>query len=191
MNDWTHKLFSEGDLADYLILRWERLLAAVHATRQDRGGPAIKLEDHLLQIPEPSPGIEIVEHGFLEQDPLLPAAVTIEVSTPEGVISLPHPRTYSVVHSPLQGNADLFRYRPPDCPAALPQGLVCGQNLCFRIERSGSADEEWKDGLTYAFLAIFDVLDLAVPIVDSYNEKVRNTITPKPAIPVLPLQPVL
>jgi hypothetical protein len=29
MNEnWTHQLFSEGELADCLILRWERFIAA-------------------------------------------------------------------------------------------------------------------------------------------------------------------
>ncbi len=184
MNDRTHKLFSEGELADYLILRWERFLAALNAARQEGGGPGIKQQDHLLHIPEPLPGIEIVEHGLVEQNLLLPAAVTIAVSKAGVVLSLPHPRTYCIVHSLFRGNPELFRYRPPNCPAAAPQGLVCGQALCFRIERNGSADREWQEGFRHDFLAIFEVLDLAVPIVNAYNEKVRNTNILTPAVPV-------
>jgi hypothetical protein len=173
----TNQLFSEGELADYLILRWERFIAAVNAARQDGGESKLILEDHLLQIPDLLPGSKIVEHGFVEQNPLLPAAVTLEVATESGVISVPHPRSFVVIEIMFRGEAELFRYRPPDCPNVAPQGKVCGQCLQLRFERSGSADKDWREIYLSDCMAIFDFLDLADVCVKGFNERMKNTLT--------------
>ena len=172
----TNQLFSDGELADYLILRWERFIAAVNAARQDGGESKLILEDHLLKIPDLLPGSKIVEHGFVEQDPLLPAAVTLEVATEAGVISVPHPRSYVVIEIQFTGEAELFRHRPPDCPKVAPQGMLCGQCLHLRYERSGSADKNWRELYLSDCMAIFDFLDLADVYVKGFNERVCHTL---------------
>jgi hypothetical protein len=171
----TNQLFSEGELADYLILRWERFIAAVNAARQDGGVNKLILEDHLLQIPELLPGSKIVEHGIVEQNPLLPAAVMLEVATESGVISVPHARSFVIIEIQFSGEADLFRYRPPDCPNVAPQGKVCGQALQLRYERSGSADKDWREIYLSDCKAIFDFLDLAEVCVKGFNERIKST----------------
>ena len=172
----TNQLFSDGELADYLILRWERFIAAVNAARQDGSENKLILESHLLQIPELVPGSKIVEHGFVEQNPLLPAAVTLEVATEAGVISVPHPRSFVIIEIQFSGEAELFRYRPPDCPKVAPPGKVCGQCLHLRYERSGSADKDWRELYLSDCMAIFDFLDLADVCVKGFNERVRHTL---------------
>jgi len=176
MNTWKENLFSEGELSDYLILRWERFIAAVNAARQRGGENKLILEDHLLQIPDLLPGSKIVEHGIVEQDPLLPAAVTLEVATESGIISVPHARSFVIIEIQISGEADLFRHRPPDCPKVAPQGKVCGQCLHLRYERSGSADKDWREFYLSDCKAIFDFLDLAEVCVKGFNEKVRLTL---------------
>ena len=176
MQNWADNLFSEGELADYLILRWERFIATVNAARKDGIENQLKPEDHLLQIPELLPGFEIVEHGFVEQNPFLPVAVALEVATESGISSLPHPRSFVIVQVQFRGEADLFRYRPPDCPNVAPQGMVCGQCLHLRFERSGSADKDWRETYLNDCMTIFDFLDLADVCVKGFNNRVRHMV---------------
>ena len=176
MQNWTDNLFSEGELADYLIVRWQRFVTALNAARQDGSENRLNMEDFFLQTPELLPGFEIVEHGFVDQNPLLPAAVILEVPTESGAISLPHPRKFYVLRAPFRGDADLFRYRSPDCALATPKAMVCGQYLHLEFERSGSADKEWKGGFLHDFLAIYDFLDSADVCVKGFNERVRKVV---------------
>ena len=172
MKNWPHQLFSEGELSNYLITRWERFITAVNAARQDGCENKYKLEDHILQTPELSPEHKIVDHGFVEQDPIF---LTSDTSEP-GVNVQPLPRTFVVIEIQFRGEADLFRHRPPDSPKVAPQGKVCGQCLQLRYERSGSADKDWREIYLSDCKAIFDFLDLADVCVKAFNERVRHTL---------------
>ena len=69
------KLFSEGDLADFVIARWKRALAEVQAARQAGGGDgsagtfASILGRYHLKSPVLLTDFEIIEHGWVEQVP--------------------------------------------------------------------------------------------------------------------------
>jgi hypothetical protein len=165
MKDWPHKLFSEGELADFLIDRWQRLVA--NAAHQGSGPNKLKLEEHLLRTPTLVSDFRIVKHGFKNQNTPVPAAEFLE----SGLTRLPHPRSYIIVQIPFCGESDLFRQRPPDCPEVAPQGMVCGQNLHLKFERSGIDDSDWKVSLRKDYLAILSFLDRADVCVQAFNER--------------------
>jgi hypothetical protein len=172
MKDWTHKLFSEGELTDYLIIRWERFIAAMNAAHQGSGPDKLKLEDNLLRMPEMVGGFKIVKHGFIDQDTPFSEPAFLE----SGLTRLTHPRSYIIVQMPFCGEADLFQHRPPDCPEVAPQGMVCGQNLHLKFERSGSDDSGWKVSLRNDLLAIQSFLNRADVCIQGFNECLRNML---------------
>lgn len=170
MKDWTYKLFSEGELSDYLIIRWERFVAAANAIRQGGGPDTLKLEDHRLRMPDLADAkFKIVEHGFKDQDVPFAQTGVLEADAPS-----PHPGSYIIMQISFCGGADLFRHRPPDCPGMAPQGMVCGETLRLKYERSGSGDSDWKDSLRNDLLAIETFLGRAEACVQGFNERISD-----------------
>ena len=170
MKDWPHKLFSEGDLTDFLIDRWERFGAtiALPGVELDKR----KLEEHLLRTPRLVCDFKIVKHGFKPQDPSVPGADFVE----SGLLRVAHPRSFIILQIPFCGDVDLFRYRPPDYAGVAPQGLVCQQCLRLRYERSGSDDSDWQGLLRNDYLAIHSLLDQAAVWVQGFNGRLSNML---------------
>lgn len=101
MINWTHKLFSEGELADFLIDRWQLFLTDMRDARPDSGPVCKSPPDNLAQLavapmeeqeashgeslqvsamltryrldcPVLLSGFKIVEHGWVEELPETP-----------------------------------------------------------------------------------------------------------------------
>ena len=166
MQNWTDNLFSEGELADYLIIRWQRFAAALNAARQDGSENRFNMEELFLQTPELLTGTEIVEYNFVEQE-LLPGA---------------SPRYFIILQVPFFGDAELLQNRLPDCPNDAPEGMVCEQYLRLRYEQSGPTDNSWRGDYLSNIMAITDFIDLVDVYVKCFNERIRQML------PTLPQQ---
>ena len=155
MQNWTDNLFSEGELGDYLIVRWQRFVTALNAARQDGSENRLNMEELFLQTPELLTETEIVEHNFVEQEPW-PGAC---------------PRHFIILQVPFWGDAELLRNRLPDCPNDAPEGMVCEHYLCLRYEQS----DGWRGDYLSNIMAITDLIDLVDVYVKCFNERIKNT----------------
>ena len=132
---WAHKLFFEGDLADYLVARWKLFLAEIQAARLAGGGGgsalvfASILARYHLKTPTLLTDFKIIEHGWREQassEKNLRAPVRSENFGDHGdyldaqiahlearLERLSSRRSYIIVESPFEGTENSWVFAPP------------------------------------------------------------------------------
>jgi hypothetical protein len=173
MNDWKHKLFSEGDLSDYLIDRWQEFAIA-------RDSGIVEESKYILPLPkldlnkvslsnwsEPSPEPKDIQAyvAFLEK----------RISRLEAIIENRQKQSF-IVHVPFSGDGNLFRYRPSGCKLQTPQGLISGMSIQMRFERSSAEDLSWKLHFTHNLTTVFSFLEAAKVSARGFNHKVTATV---------------
>ncbi|MEI7728106.1 MAG: hypothetical protein WCO56_00930 [Verrucomicrobiota bacterium] len=162
-----HELFSEGDLADFLLDRWKLASAELHAARLAGTTNKEKLNDtaiidrYRLATPSLLTGFKIIKHGWEEtpsadlapsrpgpqedfdsHEDFLQAQIDyLEARLKRASLR----RSYIIVSIPFEGDGDLLRFRPPECPGVPPQGVVSGPAIQMKFERAEPEDAAWKD----------------------------------------------
>lgn len=190
------KLFSAGDLADFLIDRWKLFLAEIQAARLAGGGGgsalvfASILARYHLKTPTLLTDFKIIEHGWREQassEEDLRAPVRSENFGGHGdyldaqiahlearLERLSSRRSYIIVESPFEGDGELLSFRPPGRTEANPQGLLCGQAIRMRFERAGPKDRAWQDAFRSELQAIDIFLTATSEAVNGFNDQLRT-----------------
>ena len=177
MNDWKHKLFSEGDLSDYLIDRWQEFAQA-------RNGESVDESKYILQLPkldlnkvsvsnwsEPSPDAGDLKAyvAYLEK----------RISRLEAIVEN-RQKTSIIASIPFSGDGNLFRYRPPGCKLQTPQGLISGTFIQMRFERSNPEDLSWKLHFTHDLTIVVSFLEAVKVPARGFNHKVSTTVRKQP-----------
>jgi len=199
MHDAGQKLFSEGDLADYLDERLERLLARLKPARRRQPPDVLKpriaaLEaKHRVELPVILKGLKIVDQGpvaderprgqFDLAEPIDPGQfdnrrgfLQARIRFLEAFLKHASPRRYVVIEVPFAGDASLFRYRPSQCRLPAPDGVVAGSAIRLQFERSGKHDHGWQVQLKEELLRIETFLLRIRREVAAYNATVRKAI---------------
>jgi hypothetical protein len=83
-------------------------------------------------------------------------------------------RSYIIVEIPFEGNGDLLDFRPPGCTGPNPQGLLSGQTIRMRFERTGPEDCAWKDVFRTEVEAIGSFLTATSEAVNGFNNQLRK-----------------
>lgn len=196
---WPHKLFSEGNLTDFLIDRWKLTLAEVQDARQAAcgDGSAVTIAGilgrHHLISPVLQTDFEIIEHGWLEQDspdekqcaPLRPEDFVSHGDYLDAQIAhlearlkrLSSRRSYIIVKIRFEGDGNLMRFRPSGCTGANSQGLFSGQTLCMRFERAGPNDCAWKDVFRTEWDTIIRFIAATNEAVNGFNNNLHEICT--------------
>ena len=191
-----HKLFSEGDLTDFLIDRWKLALAEVQAARQAGSGDgsagtfASILGRYQLKSPGLLTDFKVIEHGWVEQVPSdedLCAPVRSEDFGSHGdyldaqiahlqarLNLLSSRRSYIIVGIPFEGDGNLLRFRPPGCTGTTPLGLLRRQAIEMKFERHGPEDCAWKVAFRIALQAISGFLTATNKAVNGFNNQLRK-----------------
>jgi hypothetical protein len=181
-NDWKHKLFSEGDLSDYLIDRWQEFALARDAAIVDESKYILhlpKLDLNKVSIsnwsePSPEPSDMAAYVAFLEK----------RISRLEAILEN-RQKTSIIVSVPFSGDGNLFRYRPPGCKLQTPQGLVSGMSIQMRFERSSAEDLSWKLHFTHDLTTVFSFLEAVKAPARGLNHKVTETARKQSSKPAL------
>jgi hypothetical protein len=173
MNDWPHKLFSGGDLSDYLIDRWQ-------AFSKDRNSASFDESKHLLHVPElnlskftianwtESTPLPVDFHSYLD-------FMETQIDRLEAILQN-RQKTFIVVDIPFEGDGNLFRFRPTSCRLQVPQGLLCDNTVRMRFERCGSNVVAWKNLVTDEMITVDAFLEAVQIPVQGFNEKVIASV---------------
>ncbi len=173
MKDWSHTLFSDGDLSDYLVDRWQEFSSERGSANFDAS-----LSKYILRLPELDFSKRtVVKWGENEPEP---ADFASQVDYLKALLAflrgkLVHLRsTFIILDIPFEGDANFFRFRPSGFTLPPPQGLLCEKSIQMRYERCGSEDAEWETLLMNDFSAIHTFLEAASVLADGFNQKVRE-----------------
>jgi hypothetical protein len=200
MTTWNHKLFSDGDLTDFLITRWNLFLANLvpHPGEQPKPLTQTRVQElelaYHLQTPELGKDHRIVEHGDLSQSEVEHHLNLTEPTRSEDfdnmgdfiearihhqLILLKHSTgsTYVIVETPFHGSANLLLHRPSGTDLPSPQGLVAENSIRMRFARLGSDDGAWKTEFKLTFAAIATVLEQSRHAVCAFNQAVSNHLS--------------
>lgn len=187
------KLFSEGDLANFLIERWKLASAELQAARtagpenESKSNFTVIVDRHRLITPSLLTDFEIIEHGWRDATPTdqaLPRPATPEnfashgdyiqaqIAYLEGRLKhLSSRRSYIILEVPFEGDRDLLRFRPPGCTGMNAQGWLNGQAIQMKFERKGSEDNAWKGTFRIDLQTIDRFLIATSEAVNEFNNQ--------------------
>ena len=177
MKQWSYKLFTSGDLSDFLLDKWERFRAELASLelRESRGLIAQELiadleKKHRIVTPVIlDQTFRICEHGVIELD-------RDETPPPNRIKrSLKGRMAYAVVGVRFQGEAALFQMKPFECKLDPPQGRTVGNELQLRYSRVGDAGSNWVVEFRKDLMTVENFLALTAQRVDNYNAALSRT----------------
>jgi hypothetical protein len=184
VKQWSYKLFTGGDLSDYLLDRWECFRAELASLElgESKGLIAQELvaeleKKHRIVTPViMDQTFRICEHGVIELDrdeTTLPS----RIKTP-----LKGRMAYAVVGVRFQGEAGLFQLKPYDCKLEPPQGRTIGNELQLRYSRVGDTGSNWVAEFRKDLMTVENFLALTAQRVDNYNAALTraSNSTPEP-----------
>jgi len=190
-------LFSEGDLTDFLLDRWQAFMIDVDNAPQSvwEDDTEFELLDlwfrHNLRVPVFLGTPRIKEHGVVHQpidseeveprSPLdFPSRIDYLLARKAYLEAQLHRsrflRLYGIAHLPFEGDPVLFRYRPLGCKHQPPWGSVEGQSLRIRLEWDKSHGEAPANEFEANLNSIYDYLQRVSEHVFSLNRKMAETI---------------
>ena len=209
MDESPQRLFSEGDLADYLIERQQRFLADLKPGTRRLAPDALKARiaklkaRHQLKAPVLGRRLRIAEQGKLadgkpgaEFDLVAPTDpdrfankqefLKARVRYLEAFLRHVSSRTYAVIEVSFEGDGALFRYCPTRSRLPAPHGVVSGGSIRMKIERSGRHDHRWHAQLKSNLLHLEALLLHTRKMVAAFNDGLSETL--REAYKVMPRQ---
>jgi hypothetical protein len=181
VKQWSYKLFTGGDLSDFLLDRWERFRAELAALelRESRGLIAQELvaeleRKHRIITPViMDQTFRICEHGVIELDRDVESMPATRHKT-----ALKGRMAYAVVGVRFQGEPELFQLKSFDCKLDPPQGKTVGNELQLRYSRVGDTGSNWVAEFRKDLMKVENFLGIAAQRVENYNMALSRTSNP-------------